>query len=48
MRGVTFIVLMLANAASLIVVKLFKRLHPSKLSVADYSLLFNNIDIPAA
>lgn len=42
LRGITFIILMLTNAFSLYVVKKFKGIYPSKITIADYSVIFKN------
>lgn len=42
LRGITFVIIMLTNALSLIVVKKFKQIHPTKISIADYSVIFKN------
>ena len=45
LRGVTFVILMIANAASILVVKKFKQIYPTKIGVAEYSVFFKNVHI---
>jgi len=45
LRGIAFVILMLTNALSLIIVKKFKQIHPTKISIADYSVIFKNTNL---
>lgn len=45
LRGIAFVILMLTNAFSLIVVKKFKQIYPTKIDISDYSVIFKNTNL---